>query len=184
MCQAAVPAKKIIGNIIMIFSEINSYFSVTDNYTWPILTLPCLIIGSWLMCVGIGFIILAIKNQELPNYFNRVIVPVNDVTEEIKIQDEQKDDISETQNRSKNTLICLGVTFFFLFCGIDSYFQSQTYTYGLCGPLGMSAESAGWLNSIYFGKFTYSDLNLNILFSKFKFGQFGRSNLRNTNLGI
>ena len=124
---------------------------MTDNYTWPILTLPCLIIGSWLMCVGIGFIILAIKNQDLPNYFNRVIVPVNDLTEEIKIQDDQKE--QNQSSSSKNTLIGLGVLFFFLFCGIDSYFQSQTYTYGLCGPLGMSAESAGWLNSIYFGHY-------------------------------
>ena len=40
-------------------------------------------------------------------------------------------------------LICLGVIFYFLFCGIDSYFQSQTYTYGLCGPLELSSDTAG-----------------------------------------
>ena len=54
-------------------------------------------------------------------------------------------DCSQQKSRFPRTIILLtlGVVFYFLTCGIDSYFQSQTYTFGLCGPLDMSAKVIG-----------------------------------------
>ena len=37
--------------------------------------------------------------------------------------------------------------------GIDITFQSQIYIYGLCGPLDMLPEYAGWLNTLYYASY-------------------------------
>ena len=56
-------------------------------------------------------------------------------------------------------LITLGVLFYFLTCGVDSYFQSQTYTFGLCGPLDISAK-VGSLNCKAYVRFSELPINL------------------------
>jgi len=49
-------------------------------------------------------------------------------------------------------ILSLGVLFFFLI-GVESFFHSQTYTFGLCGPLKLSSATAGYLNGIYFAPY-------------------------------
>ena len=39
--------------------------------------------------------------------------------------------------------------------GMDSFFQSQTFTYGLCGPLELTTQEAGYLNSAFFGAYLF-----------------------------
>ena len=51
------------------------------------------------------------------------------------------------------TLVIFGIAFMFLSYGIDMYFQSQIYVFGLCGPLKLSPEYAGWLNTTYFANY-------------------------------
>ena len=108
---------------------------ISDNNDWPILTLPCVTIGSWLLIVGLGFLCFAIKGLSLPIHKPNQFVPSIDNTQEVIVKEETTEDQKTTKTI---LLICLGVIFYFLFCGIDSYFQSQTYTYGLCGPLELS----------------------------------------------
>lgn len=37
--------------------------------------------------------------------------------------------------------------------GVDGYFQSQTYTFGMCGPLELTPAEAGHLNTTYFAAY-------------------------------
>ena len=112
--------------------------------------MPCVLIGSWLFIVGLGFLILAMKDLKLPlHQQNNQLVSINDNAQEFVIVE------NAANNGPKykiGALICLGVIFYFLFCGIDSYFQSQTYTYGLCGPLELSSDTAGNLLRHFLGQ--------------------------------
>ena len=124
---------------------------ISENRDWPVLTLPCVTIGSWLLIVGLGFLSFAIKGLSLPIHKDNQFVPSIDNTQEVIIKEETTEDQKTTKTI---LLICLGVIFYFLFCGIDSYFQSQTYTYGLCGPLGLSP---GKLNTKMYTAVTFHD---------------------------
>jgi hypothetical protein len=45
---------------------------------------------------------------------------------------------TETSRKSELKVIISGFCFFVLSAGSDAYFQSQTYTFGLCGPLALT----------------------------------------------
>jgi MFS family permease len=46
------------------------------------------------------------------------------------------------------------VYFYYVFsCGLEGFFQSNIYTYALCGPLDMSPGQANLLNGLYFAAF-------------------------------
>ena len=73
-------------------------------------------------------------------------------------KDEINNSTGTTVNGNSNSkrniiLILFGILFMFLSYGIDMYFQSQIYVFGLCGPLELSPEYAGWLNTIYFANY-------------------------------
>ena len=42
--------------------------------------------------------------------------------------------------RNPNIVLVLGFLFFVLSCGIESSFQSQSFTFALCGPHKMTAQ--------------------------------------------
>ncbi len=105
---------------------------------------PCLIIGLWQLSVALLFLLQAGRNIELPTYQSNEDEEPEGVPAEGIVPKCKK---TELKNMA---LIGLGFVFYVLFNGVDSYFKSQTYTYGLCGPLHMSANSAGWLNTLYY----------------------------------
>ena len=127
------------GNASAWEKENESLTLSTDQ--WPVVTFPSVLIGIWLAMVGTGFFILAfIAKIDLPNYHCPQMVSTV-----------ESDPSSEKNCRfRKYLLLSLGLVLYLLTCGVDSYFQSQTYTFGLCGPMAMSAKDAGWLNSVYF----------------------------------
>ena len=100
------------------------------------------------------------KDLKLPlHQKNNQLVSINDITNAQEFVIVENTGAASTNNEMPKykigVLICLGVIFYFLFCGIDSYFQSQTYTYGLCGPLELSSDTAGnkikiWKYLLYF----------------------------------
>ena len=108
--------------------------SINDNES--VLVIPCLIFGIWLFLVGFGFVWHAFKGLNLPKHHAAQLVKSSEVVSPLP---------QESPFKHKIGLISLGVIFYFLTCGVDSYFQSQTYTVGLCG-LSLSAQMAGWLN--------------------------------------
>ena len=90
--------------------------------------------------VTIGYFYQCFKNLKLPF-----------------IQTNQNSNVKEnsmiTNPRKDITLVIFGIAFMFLSYGIDMYFQSQIYVFGLCGPLKLSPEYAGWLNTTYFANY-------------------------------
>ena len=75
--------------------------------------------------VTIGYFYQCFKNLKLPF-----------------IQTNQNSNVKEnsmiTNPRKDITLVIFGIAFMFLSYGIDMYFQSQIYVFGLCGPLKLS----------------------------------------------
>ena len=43
--------------------------------------------------------------------------------------------------------------YYVLSCGLEGFFQSNTYTYALCGPLRLGPTEANLINMLYFGAF-------------------------------
>eukprot|EP00093_Oithona_nana_P006502 06502.XXX_221286_219158_1 [CDS] Oithona nana genome sequencing. len=121
--------------------------SINDE---SVLVIPCLIFGIWLLLVGFGFVWHAFKGLNLPKHHAAQLVKSSEVVSGSPLP-------QESPFKHKIGLISLGVIFYFLTCGVDSYFQSQTYTVGLCG-LSLSAQMAGWLNSLYFGCYLFGRL--------------------------
>lgn len=114
--------------------------------------MPCSIFGLAVLAVGLAFIILAFKNLHLPSFHCQIPVATTDL--EKASQSDQPNPIEEgqqPQNRTTYIILFLSFLFYFLTCGLDTFFQSQTYTFGLCGPLEIGAKGAGWLNISYFG---------------------------------
>ena len=85
-------------------------------------------------------------------------------------QNVEESSLEEEKVIKKNSklLLFLGFTYFALSCGLEGFFQSQTYTFGICGPHKISPEKvahlvkvsviifafeAASLTSVYFGTF-------------------------------
>ena len=78
---------------------------------------------------------------KLPNFYDASVrlQPETDSDEKQKLESETetKQFPAETE-KSALAVIATGFFFFFLTAGSDAYFQSQTYTFGLCGPLALT----------------------------------------------
>ena len=64
---------------------------------------------------------------------------------------------SETHPRScadsPYWIVVLASLFYFFSQGVDGFFQSQTYTFALCGPLKLETYYAGYINFAFFGSY-------------------------------
>ena len=77
----------------------------------------------------------------MPNYYNE-----NDVNN-------RKIEKSFTNVKYWRTLLTM-IYFYYVFtCGLEGFFMSMTYTYGICGPLKLSVSEAVLLNTLYYGAF-------------------------------
>ena len=79
---------------------------------------------------------------QLPNYYSNLPVklPIEEQQNEEKKRletEEEKEEFGKERKSENGVLIC-GFLFFILSAGVDAYFQSQTYTFGLCGPLALT----------------------------------------------
>ena len=54
---------------------------------------------------------------------------------------------------SPNWLVLLGALFYFFSQGVDGFFQSQTYSFALCGPLKLEANMASYINFAFFSSY-------------------------------
>ena len=53
-------------------------------------------------------------------------------------------------------LIYVLAFFYFAFsCGMESFFQSQSFTFGLCGPHKLQPQDAAVLTTVYFATFPF-----------------------------
>ena len=57
---------------------------------------------------------------------------------------EDQRNMDDKPKSSYEKLILVFAYLFFAFsCGIEGFFQSQTYTFGICGPLSLTTEKVG-----------------------------------------
>jgi hypothetical protein len=82
---------------------------------------------------------------ELPNFYSNtqtVKLPIEEADEEKKRLEAEtegeKEELVKEKEKSENKVLISGFFFLVLSAGIDAYFQSQTYTFGLCGPLALT----------------------------------------------
>ena len=118
---------------------------------WPVLVVPCYIIGTWIFVTGLGFVILGLRNLTLPKYHQQR----QNVSNELEVEEETNNDTNlKVQKKWISTIIVIsGMISIIITEGIDMTFQSQIYIYGLCGPLNFSPAFAGWLNTLYYANY-------------------------------
>ena len=152
----------------MLFANISSSDESTLNsstettFEWPVLFMPCYIIGTWMFFASLGFVILGLRNLALPNYFQKNVVAESS-SSQIDMKEESNKQITKSieeneknqscSKKSEYILVFGGMLSMFLINGMDFTFQSQIYIYGLCGPLKLSPELAGWLNTLYYANY-------------------------------
>ena len=100
----------------------------------------------------------------IPNFYSQIQTKIK-TTEELELIEEKKKlqesellqtevtQPSETKIHNQNAVLLGGFCFFILSAGVDAYFQSQTYTFGLCGPMELTPAQAGHLNTTYFATY-------------------------------
>ena len=115
---------------------------------------PFILIGVWLILTAAGNIILAFSGIEMPRYYSD---ETEDKNPEVK---------TFTNVRFWKMLLVMIYCYYVFSCGLEGFFQSMTYTYGLCGPLEMTTQEAAMLNSLYFGAFVFGRSS-GILISKY-----------------
>ena len=55
-------------------------------------------------------------------------------------------------SKNPNRILSLAFLYFAFTCGLEGFFQSQTYTFALCGPHHFSPQQAALLTTIYFSR--------------------------------
>ena len=123
--------------------------TITDQYTPRMMggiasiNWPFIIIAIWHFITAIGMLVLGFSGIEMLSYYSD------------SSHEQNSDTNSFTRVRYWKTLLVMIYVYYFFSCGLEGFFQSMTYTYGLCGPLKMSAKEAALLNSLYFGAFVF-----------------------------
>lgn len=90
---------------------------------------------------------------KLPNYYEAVrlqneAAATEAAAEKQKLDPENASKPVSTESerrRSEVKVMISGFSFFILAAGTDAYFQSQTYTFGLCGPLALTPAQVSFL---------------------------------------
>ena len=54
--------------------------------------------------------------------------------------------------RHPNVILALSFFYFTFSCGLEAFFQSQSFTFALCGPHLFSPSQAATLTTIYFSR--------------------------------
>ena len=117
----------------------------------PSINWPYIIIGVWHFLTAFGMIALGISGIEMPRYSSEY---------------SGEKSLKFTNVKFWKTLFVMIYFYYFFTCGLEGFFMSMTYTYGLCGPLQMPPTEAGWLNSLYYGAFVFGRL-LGIAISRY-----------------
>lgn len=121
----------------------------TASINWPYI-----IIGLWHFVAAAGLLLLGFSGLQMPSFYNENAV------------DSRKLGKTFTNVKYWKTLLTM-VYFYYVFtCGLEGFFMSMTYTYGICGPLKMSVSEAVLLNTLYYGAFLVGRFS-GIFISKF-----------------
>merc|ERR1712062_928698 len=109
-----------------------------ENDIIPGIIWPYILVSFWHFLTAIGFLILAFKGSEMPRY----------MTDTSPIQENTKNTF--TNMKYWKSVIVMVFVYYALTCGLESFFQSMSYTYGICGPLKLSVDTAATLTTVYY----------------------------------
>jgi len=111
----------------------------------PNLAWPFLIISLVHLLTGLGYCCIIAGGVSMPRFYEAVS------TDDTKLDGTEGDQKKRT---SHPRIIFLLSFFYFSFsCGLEGFFQSQTFTFGICGPHQMIPGKAAALTTVYFASF-------------------------------
>jgi len=108
----------------------------------PAITWPFVAIALWNFLTAAGKVALGCSGLQMPSYYG-----------ETEGEEEKQGGSGVRELLAWGPLLVL-VYFYYVFsCGLEGFFQSNTYTYALCGPLAMAPAEANLLNALYHAAF-------------------------------
>jgi len=133
---------------------------VDDNHTnIPDLAWPFLIISLIHLLCGLGYICLIAGGLPMPRFY-----------ETVSQDDTKVESGGEQHKKTKHSKLTLILSFFYFAfsCGLEGFFQSQTFTFGICGPHKMAPGKAATLTTVYFASFLAGRFSGVLLSTKLK----------------
>jgi len=133
--------------------EVATYNNVTDNMLnitetagdIPNLAWPFLIISLVHLLTGVGYCCIIAGGVDMPRFY-----------EAVDTEDTKEDTTEEEQKKKTNyprIIFFLSFLYFSFSCGLEGFFQSQTFTFGICGPHQLVPGKAAALTTTYFATF-------------------------------
>ena len=122
---------------------------LADNSTLPLdmisgipsINWPYVIIAAWHFFTAIGFILLAALQLEIPHYVCSI--------------PRYKDQPIVSTVRYWGYILFLVFLYYAFSCGLEGFFMSMVYTFGICGPLNLTPGEAALLNTLYYAGFLF-----------------------------
>ena len=81
------------------------------------------------------------------------------ISRHLKLRDTSSDEGGMRELLGWGPLLLLVYIYYVMSCGLEGFFQSNTYTYALCGPLKMDPTDANLLNILYYAAFVTGRLS-------------------------
>eukprot|EP00092_Neocalanus_flemingeri_P035684 GFUD01038850.1.p1 GENE.GFUD01038850.1~~GFUD01038850.1.p1 ORF type:complete len:455 (-),score=72.17 GFUD01038850.1:48-1412(-) len=126
----------------------------------PDLAWPFLIIATVHLLTALGYLCLILGGLPMPRFYETVS------------QDDTGISMPWTkkEKKTKHPKITLFLAFFYFAfsCGLEGFFQSQTFTFGICGPHKMEPGKAAALTTVYFSSFLAGRFSGVLLSTKLK----------------
>jgi len=130
---------------------------------FPDIAWPFLIIAMVHILTAVGYLCLILGGLPMPRFYENVS------------QDDCKLSLgsiigTKQQQKTKHSKITLLLAFFYFAfsCGLEGFFQSQTFTFGICGPHKMEPGKAAALTTVYFSSFLAGRFSGVLFSTKFK----------------
>jgi hypothetical protein len=121
-------------------AEVNNVTEAMLNMTdtaagIPSLAWPFLIISLVHLLTGVGYCAIIAGGVSMPRFYEAV------TTDDTKLEANEE----EQEKKAKHPKLTFLLSFFYFSfsCGLEGFFQSQTFTFGICGPHQMAPGKVG-----------------------------------------
>jgi len=114
----------------------------------PSIYWPFIAIGIWHFITAAGKLVLGCSGLTMPSFYGNT-----------GGAQEESDEGGVRELLGWGPLLLLVYIYYVMSCGLEGFFQSNTYTYALCGPLKMSPTDANLLNILYYAAFVTGRLS-------------------------
>jgi len=114
----------------------------------PSIYWPFIAIGVWHFVTAAGKLLLGCSGLKMPSFYG-----------DTAADKESGDEGGVKELLGWGPLLLLVYIYYVMSCGLEGFFQSNTYTYALCGPLKMPPADANLLNILYYAAFVSGRLS-------------------------